>query len=803
MPAPNVRVKFQPRLPSPVTAAAAASAAAAATNATNAAGSATNAASSASSANTSATNAASTAAALSTAQSQIEAALVGVNARTFWVDSTRPDNSGVGTSEATAKQTVAAAVALLQEGDVLFIKRGGPRYRAENLILPAHTHVIAYGGGERAILDFSKQVANNSFSTVSGAANVFKITVNFATLFPATHPSGISALFTQVFPTIFEGSPEDDPKGLYSGGKRMRCVNGTLNFIFAWQNVGFTKAAGIAAVQAEPGSFFIMKGDDTTVAADSSGTTFDFYVHPPGSTNPITNGKEYAVASGREDGFWQRQGGSCSGVWFARTAHKNAFQFDGVHCKDLKFSHYPMHGCFHNSCVVEDSESYALPRGGACFHGYRDLSVAPDRGLIYRRCKTEGGAWSVYSHSAGGAIAQLSALIEDHEARDCVHPISPNSVQGHIVRRSKFFGVRTVLSSGGGLYEDCIWNIHALDQDTDIPTFGAGGTLRNCVVFGGRPFRRVMQNLSTATPITVENSTLLLLDDGYQDNTGNFVTATNSVWTLGLIAQATNSYTGAVLNHLGSNGSTTGHHSAIREVTLARTPSGDMTSAVVRVWPKDLTTYVIPDRGFDLINADNKATLYATNSADKALIVPGTPVRLYHNGDRVREAGIYWVTAVSNDAAPRLTLDRPIAWPVPLAAGPQYQKDAEGVVEGGSYYNFAPVPRLELRLPQAVQFPARFLLTLSGGTTVAPDSNGLFPQITLSGGGTSFDHLMSLDGYKASVNVDPVVSGENSGAATMRVRVSVEGLKPTYTRGPYGIPRIDGYLADAGVGSTL
>lgn len=764
--------------------AAAASAAAAATSQTNAANSATLASQKADVA--------------SAGAGQVNSALVGLYVREYFVDSSATDDTKDGTSPANALKTLTAAVARMQAGDVLWVRAGGGRYRADSLIFPAHTHVMTYDGGNRAIIDFSKQVPNNSFSAVSGSANVYKITVDMAALFPNTHQNGLLSLFQQTYPTIFEGVPEDDPKGLMADGKRMRCVNGTFNYIFGWGDAGYTKAQGIAAVQGEPGSFFVMNGNDTTITTNANGTVFDFYVHPPGSTNPITNAKEYSIASGREDGWWQRQGGSCSGLWFTRTAHKNAFQFDGAACSDLKFSHYPLHGCFHNSCVVENCESYALQRGGACFHGYRDPGVAPDRGLIYRGCITQGGAWAFFSHSAGGSQAQLSTLLEDCTVRDCVHPISPDAVQGFIARRCRFLGVRSVVSSGKGLYEDCFWELHGRAEDENIPAFGAGGRLRNCTVQGGRAFRRAFQNVSNADPLFVEQSTVNILDDQDIDSSA-FVHLTDSVWTIGFVVTATKTYTDGTLDHLGNsptNTSVTNCYSRRRKMSVPRVASGTVSAATIRVWPKDLTTFCIPDwLNGDLAHGANRVTLYATTAADRDLIKVGVPIWLYQDGQKVMDSGIYLVTAVSADTAPRVTLDRPVVLPSPLSFGVNYLDNSEGIgLGGGVFTEAAPMPRLELRLPQITQIPSGFKITLSGGTVFTADANGFLP---------SGNNILASNSFRPTVTFDPVVAGEETGTATLEMIVNVADLAPSWVLGPDGMRRLSGYLRDLGVGSTL
>jgi hypothetical protein len=779
--------------------AAVAAAATATTKAAEAASSATSAASSASAASTSATNAAASATAaaasassVQTAADQVEAALVGLNVRTYWADQKRADNSGNGLSEATAKKTISAAVAAHQANDVIFVRRGkDQRHRVTTLHLLANTHVVGYGGGDRAIFDFSKDILNNGFATVSGYDKVYAITVNYATLFPDVHPTGLSEIGSQQFFQLFEGPPGSDV--------RLVLENGFFNYIPGWSTSGRNKADALAYVQANPGTFHVRYGDDTALPNDTTGagTTFIFYVHPPGSTNPITNGKAYAVSSCYGDGYKQRDSGSCSGIWFTRSGHRNGCQFERHHTKDCRFDQYAVHGCFHNSAVVEDSESEGQHECGACFHAYRDFATSPDDGVVYRRCRTKSGAWGFFGHSFGDGIhSQYWARFDDCVVEDAIMAISADTYIGFVVNRGVFKNIRKVTPSANGVYNYTFIEVSPGGSTLfNIEVFTESAKFYHCILQGGSPGAR-MTNVSGGATIDLYDTTCSILDDADQGY-GAFVKLVRSSWEVAkYIVSATDSYVTAVLDHNGdcpTNVNITNCFGPNRRFSVARTPSGNMTATSVKIWPKGIDVqcrgdFGTPEDSYGRLKA--MVGLYGT-AADMALLKVGTPVWLYQDGQRQWDCGIYFVTAVSGNS---VTLDREIKLPFTMGSYTYQDQGDPARAVAGDWSDQKPTPTLQVRLPQATVIDRTTVtLTLSGGTVFTP---GVY-------GGFGSKKIDDEYGYSSDRNFVPVVSGEDTGTATLAMTVRVADLLPTYVVAEHGMRRLTGYLRDFGVGGKL
>ncbi len=144
----------------------------------------------------------------------------------------------------TAQQLVQARLA--SPGDTIYLQRGA-RFRAELKGLRVGVKVRAYGEGARPIIDGRDIASNAAFTATPGRAHVYQI-------------AWIHGL--------------DTSKSLHR----------------AWENdVMMTRAASIAACDASPGSFF--------AGLPTAGGPDLIYIHPADSTNPITNGREYALSS--------------------------------------------------------------------------------------------------------------------------------------------------------------------------------------------------------------------------------------------------------------------------------------------------------------------------------------------------------------------------------------------------------------------------------------------------------------------------------------------------------------------------
>jgi hypothetical protein len=174
---------------------------------------------------------------------------IGFNAH--FVDSVNGSDANDGATPVTAFGTLArAAQETLTASSYVLLARGS-RFLEELTGWPGGVHVLAYGSGARPIIDGRDIAVNASFSKTVGQTNVYQIAWSH----------GFAA----------------------DGGKSAHRV---------WEaGTMMPRAASIAACDATPGSFYA--AEPTTSGPDT------VYVHPEGSTNPATNGREYALTKRR------------------------------------------------------------------------------------------------------------------------------------------------------------------------------------------------------------------------------------------------------------------------------------------------------------------------------------------------------------------------------------------------------------------------------------------------------------------------------------------------------------------------
>lgn len=168
------------------------------------------------------------------------------------VDEVNGDDANGGTSDIDAFATFAKLDTVYQAGDSVAIAKGG--HFRESVggfggdALPNGGTIVIYGDGRRPIID-GCDIADNADFVVDGThANVFNI----------------------------DWTVEQDGSESYFNLK----VNGVL----------LRRVADKAACQAAAGTF-------TAPALDGVTGTYAVSVHPPGSTNPTTDGKVYEITS--------------------------------------------------------------------------------------------------------------------------------------------------------------------------------------------------------------------------------------------------------------------------------------------------------------------------------------------------------------------------------------------------------------------------------------------------------------------------------------------------------------------------
>lgn len=166
--------------------------------------------------------------------------------RGIYVSSVSGNDANSGRTPGAPFETLSAAIAVATSIDTIYLSRGST-FLEELTGLPEGIHVRAYGSGARPIVDGRETADNGDFSKTAGQTNVYQI--SWAHAFA------------------------------YDGGLGAHRVweDGTM----------LARVASVAACDATAGTFYA--GNPTTGGPDL------VYVHPNGSTDPTTDGKEYKL----------------------------------------------------------------------------------------------------------------------------------------------------------------------------------------------------------------------------------------------------------------------------------------------------------------------------------------------------------------------------------------------------------------------------------------------------------------------------------------------------------------------------
>lgn len=164
----------------------------------------------------------------------------------LYVDSVAGNDANPGT-EALPLATWSAASALLQDGQTIGFKRGSHFYEYLNLLGFSNVRAIAYGdlSDPMPVFDCSEPADNADFTKTGGYTNIYQIT------------------WTHELPTDI-----------------------TKRRIRAWEEGENLKwVSSLANCDATAGTFFV---DNSAISNPAT-----IYIHPNGSTNPISDGKQY------------------------------------------------------------------------------------------------------------------------------------------------------------------------------------------------------------------------------------------------------------------------------------------------------------------------------------------------------------------------------------------------------------------------------------------------------------------------------------------------------------------------------
>ena len=470
----------------------------------------------------------------------------------YYVDSASGSDSSAGTSPSMPLKTISAANLKAVDGSRILLKSGS-KFRCGTLnqqfISTKIVHVGTYGGSERPIIDGSLALSNAGFAVVPGYANVYSITVSYASLYGAAitvEPNNASV-------QLFEGATGTD------GSSRLKCANGYFSATFSWTNYARDHAANLAYVRDNPGTYSVSSVGGTALAfpLTAGADQFVFYVHLADNGNPISNGKEYSVSSPSPYIWQQLFGGSISDIRFSRWGFSNTGRFEGCKIDRCLWDDYHRHGPFFNACAATDCDSYGVFSSGTCYHGYRETSTIGTGGKnTMVRCTAHTGQWGYYSHGSGVTAPQTSWELIDCRAINVEKPCLFETLYRSKVTRLIALDITTAVSADDTDYVDCIFRIKKTTHP-DYPSpngvffMASKAKLVNCIISGGSALytvgARYLWHNTIDSDIVLEKTTIATETIGTLNSTGNptgKISLLDSVWPADGtdVLSATNSY---------------------------------------------------------------------------------------------------------------------------------------------------------------------------------------------------------------------------------------------------------------------
>jgi hypothetical protein len=193
----------------------------------------------------------------------------------WYVDSVNGSDSNSGTSQDQAFATISKAQSVLAAGQTLGLACGS-QFREQLTLSVNGATVVAYGSGQKPLLDCSDLISTAAWSKTAGRTKVYQATVPIDSAPAAT-------------------------------------------FIGCWENdARLSYQASVAAVDATPGSYTL---SDTSNSPVSPVT---IYISASDGSNPETNGKRYEYAR-RSYGLMGQNASTCGigGIATRRNLHAN------------------------------------------------------------------------------------------------------------------------------------------------------------------------------------------------------------------------------------------------------------------------------------------------------------------------------------------------------------------------------------------------------------------------------------------------------------------------------------------------
>lgn len=413
----------------------------------------------------------------------------------WYVDSVNGNDANAGTASDAPLQTIAALLGkTIAEGSTIYLARGS-HFREMLSGLPDLCRVVAYGQGARPLLDCSDTAVNASFTKTAGRTNVYQI--------------------------AWSHSFNDVDKSRHS----------------VWENgVRLTRAADLATCDATPGSFYAatptLTGPDTV------------YVHPTGSTNPVSDGKTYDLAK-RPQGFIGSAFSHAEGLHTRRNGHNNG-SLGSYSAKDCLAED----GTFHNmwvtalaeDCVAWKNEGYEAAGSSTMFISYED---ADGKGALYRRCKALGsnqsGTIGFYAHTVGSGPKFSRVVYEDCEAVNVSAGFAVADARVAVYRNCKTYRVAQAISSAADETYVLGGTLNGWTYSTPAMSRAVSGDTPKLVMRGVRIISRVVSGglVWVSGAVDIQRCTLVIVDAAgfpftmIRVDTGSLVAKHNVVWGVG------------------------------------------------------------------------------------------------------------------------------------------------------------------------------------------------------------------------------------------------------------------------------
>lgn len=302
----------------------------------------------------------------------VEIRLVEAEVAPLYVDSVNGSDSNSGLSADAALASIGALSGRIGAGTTVYLARGS-HWREELTVAASSVSVLAYGEGDRPLLDGSDVIAAGSWSKTAGRTNVYQATVP------------IDAL-------------------------------GSVGWVRAWENdATLVRASSVANCDATAGSYY--------PSADGAGP-ITLYVHASNHTNPATNGKVYEY-NRREAGLFARSawGLTVEGVHTRRNLRNDGSLVVGPFgtVRDCVASDGTKHNAlFERGCEVFDTTADDAYYGGqALTLLVYNTDTADGEDVLFERCVARNAtmvssAAGFSGHSnAGGNFGTITL-------RDCV-----------------------------------------------------------------------------------------------------------------------------------------------------------------------------------------------------------------------------------------------------------------------------------------------------------------------------------------------------------------------------------------------